>query len=65
MTISTATLKLKDERFQDLLAELHDLFGLTEFNPNNTMEEIMYRAGQSSVVDYLEWSTLTALYYRC
>ena len=54
MTISTATLKLKDERFRELLAELHQLFDLTGFNPNNTMEEIMYRSGQASVVDYLE-----------
>lgn len=54
MTISTATLKLRDERFQELMAELHQLFDLTDFNPNNTMEEVMYRSGQASVVDYLE-----------
>ena len=54
MTISTATLKLRDERFQELMVELHELFDLREFNPSNSMEEIMYRAGQSSVVDYLE-----------
>lgn len=54
MTISTATLKLKDDRFQELLAELHHLFDLKEFSPSNTMEEVMYRSGQASVVDYLE-----------
>ena len=54
MTLSVATLKLKDERFSDLLIELHELFDLKEFNPSNSMEEIMYRSGQASVVEYLE-----------
>lgn len=53
MTISTTTLKLRDERFQELLVELQELFGNNRFAPNHTIEEVMYRSGQQSVVDYL------------
>jgi hypothetical protein len=54
MTISTSTLKLRDERFQDLLQELNELFAVSGFTPNQSLEEIMYRSGQASVVAFLE-----------
>ena len=44
--------------FEQILSELEKIYPPTQFNPDDSMEKIMYRSGQRSVVewiiDYLE-----------
>ena len=54
MSTSLLTLRLRDEKFSELLEELREHFSIRAISPSNTIEDIMYRAGQASVVDYLE-----------
>ena len=51
---SLATLKLHNERLDLLIDELESNFGDLTIHPKMTSEEIMYKAGQKSVVDYIK-----------
>ena len=52
--ISLNTLKLHNERVDDLLKEVEDHFQWSPVHPKESIESIMYRAGQASVVEYLK-----------
>ena len=52
--ISLHTLKLHNERLEQLIDELESNFGGLMIHPKMTSEEIMYKAGQKSVVDYIK-----------
>ena len=52
--ISLNTLKLHNERLNDLVKELEDNFTYTTPNPSDSIETIMYRAGQATVVEWIK-----------
>ena len=52
--ISLNTLKLHNERLNDLVQELEDNFTYTTPNPSDSIETIMYRAGQATVVEWIK-----------
>ena len=54
MSISLNTLKLHNERVDELLKRVEDNFKWQPVHPKESMESIMYRAGQASVVDYIK-----------
>ena len=54
MSISLNTLKLHNERVDDLLKKVEDNFKWQPVHPKEPIESIMYRAGQASVVDYIK-----------
>ena len=54
MSISLNTLKLHNEKLDDLVDELDQNFGWKPVHPKEDIQSIMYRAGQASVVDYLK-----------
>jgi len=54
MSISLNTLKLHNERVEDLLQQVEDHFKWRPVHPKEQIESIMYRAGQASVVDYIK-----------
>ena len=51
--ISLNTLKLHNERLDKLLARLEENFGWSPVHPKESIESIMYRAGQASVIEYI------------
>ena len=51
--ISLNTLKLHNERVDELLQKVEDHFKWSPVNPKEPIESIMYRAGQASVVEYI------------
>ena len=51
--ISLNTLKLHNERVDELLKKVEDNFKWRPVHPKESIESIMYRAGQASVVDYI------------
>ena len=51
---SLATLKLHNERLVKFTDELEENFGDLTIHPKMSSEEIMYKAGQKSVVDYIK-----------
>ena len=51
---SQATLKLHRDRLLDILNHLEDTFPPKTIHPKMSSEEIMYHAGQASVVDYFK-----------
>ena len=56
MSISHSTLSLLETRglqANALLSLLEETFPPTNFNPDDTMEKIMYRSGQRSVVEWV------------
>ena len=53
MSISLNTLKLHNERVDELLKKVEDNFKWRPVHPKEPMETIMYRAGQASVVEYI------------
>ena len=53
MSISLNTLKLHNERVDELLKKVEDNFKWRPVHPKESMETIMYRAGQASVVEYI------------
>ena len=55
--ITLNTLKLHSERLDRLIDQLEDNFGNLTIHPKMSSEEIMYHAGQASVVEYFK--TLT------
>ena len=54
MSISLNTLKLHNDRLEELIKKLDDNFGWKPVHPTETIESIMYRAGQASVVEYIK-----------
>ena len=54
MSISLNTLKLHNERVDELLKKVEDHFKWRPVHPKEPIESIMYRAGQASVVDYIQ-----------
>ena len=54
MSISLNTLKLHNDRLQELIKKLEDNFGWEPVHPKESIESIMYRAGQASVIDYIK-----------
>ena len=52
--ISLATLKLHNERLEQMVDQLEDSFGNLTIHPKMSIEEVMYKAGQQSVVDYIK-----------
>ena len=40
--------------FEQILSELETIFPPTQFNPDDSMEKIMYRSGQRSVVEWIK-----------
>ena len=54
MSISLNTLKLHNDRLQELIKNLEDNFGWEPVPPKESIESIMYRAGQASVIDYIK-----------
>jgi len=55
--ISLNTLKLHNERVDELLKKVEDNFKWRPVHPKEPIESIMYRAGQASVVEYLKQLT--------
>ena len=53
MSISLNTLKLHNERVEELLKKVEDNFKWQPVHPKEPIESIMYRAGQASVVEYI------------
>jgi len=51
--ISLSTLKLHNERLDSLLVRLEENFGWSPVHPKESIESIMYRAGQASVIEYI------------
>tara|TARA_R100001463_G_scaffold12877_1_gene34563 strand:+ start:185 stop:376 length:192 start_codon:yes stop_codon:yes gene_type:complete len=51
--ISLNTLKLHNERLDQLIEKLEANFGWKPTHPKEPIESIMYRAGQASVIDYI------------
>ena len=54
MSISLNTLKLHNERVEELLQKVEDNFKWNPVHPKEPIESIMYRAGQASVVAYIQ-----------
>ena len=55
--ISLNTLKLHNERVDELLKKVEDNFKWNPVHPKEPVESIMYRAGQASVVEYIKHLT--------
>ncbi len=51
--ISLSTLKLHNERLDKLIDRLQENFGWKPVHPKESIESIMYRAGQASVIEYI------------
>jgi uncharacterized protein (DUF2132 family) len=51
--ISLNTLKLHNQRLDKLLVRLSENFGWKPVHPKESIESIMYRAGQASVIEYI------------
>ena len=54
MSISLNTLKLHNERVEELLKKVEDNFKWQPVHPKEDHASIMYRAGQASVVAYIK-----------
>ena len=54
MSISLNTLKLHNERVEELLKKVEDNFQWQPVHPKEPIESIMYRAGQASVIEYIK-----------
>ena len=52
--ITLNTLKLHSERLDRLIDQLEDNFGNLTIHPKMSSEDIMYKAGQKNVVDYIK-----------
>ena len=52
--ISLNTLKLHNERLDQLIDKLEANFGWKPVHPKEDLSSIMYRAGQASVVEYIK-----------
>ena len=54
MSISLNTLKLHNQRLEELVNRLEDNFSWKPVTPKEPIESIMYRAGHSSVIEYIK-----------
>ena len=55
MSISPNTLEsILGPNLESILAELEEIYPPTNPNPDESMEKIMYRSGQRSVVDWIK-----------
>ena len=52
--ISLNTLKLHNERLEKLIDTLEENFGWKPIHPKEDINTIMYRAGQASVIEYIQ-----------
>ena len=52
--ISLNTLKLHNDRLDELINRLEDNFGWKPIPPKEDIQSIMYRAGQASVIKYIK-----------
>jgi hypothetical protein len=52
--ISLATLKLHNERLDELIRRLESHFSWQPVHPKESIESIMYRSGQASVIEYIK-----------
>ncbi len=52
--ISLATLKLHNDRLDQIIKEVEDYFDWRPVTPKDNIENIMYRSGQASVVAFLK-----------
>ena len=52
--ITLNTLQLHSEKLERLIDQLEANFGDLTVHPKMTSEEIMYKAGQKSVVEYIK-----------
>jgi hypothetical protein len=53
MSISLNTLKLHNERLDKLIKQLEANYAWKPIHPKEPIESIMYRAGQASVIEYI------------
>ena len=51
--ISLSTLKLHNDRLDELINKLEENFGWKPIHPKEDVQTIMYRAGQASVIEYI------------
>ena len=54
MSISLSTLKLHNQRLDELVNRLEANFSWKPVHPKEPIESIMYRAGQASVIEYIK-----------
>ena len=52
--ISLSTLKLHNQRLDELIDRLEENFGWKPIHPKEDQNTIMYRAGQASVIEYIK-----------
>tara|TARA_B100000287_G_scaffold212841_1_gene200979 strand:- start:3023 stop:3214 length:192 start_codon:yes stop_codon:yes gene_type:complete len=52
--ISLNTLRLHNDRLDQLIEKLEENFGWKPIHPKEDLNTIMYRAGQASVIEYLK-----------
>ncbi len=52
--ITLKTLKLHNNRLDELINRLESNFGWNPVHPKEPIESIMYRAGQASVIEYIK-----------
>tara|TARA_Y100001938_G_C8022310_1_gene395994 strand:- start:916 stop:1107 length:192 start_codon:yes stop_codon:yes gene_type:complete len=52
--ISLNTLKLHNDRLDELISRLEQHFGWQPIHPKEDIQSIMYRAGQASVIEYIK-----------
>ena len=52
--ISLNTLRLHNNRLDELINKLEDNFGWQPVHPKESIESIMYRSGQASVIEYIK-----------
>ena len=52
--ISLNTLKLHNQRLDELVTRLEENFGWKPIHPKEDVQTIMYRAGQASVIEYIK-----------
>ena len=52
--ISLSTLRLHNDRLDQLIDKLEENFGWKPIHPKEDVQTIMYRAGQASVIEYLK-----------
>ena len=52
--ISLNTLKLHNQRLDELITRLEENFGWKPIHPKEDVQVIMYRAGQASVIEYIK-----------
>jgi len=52
--ISLNTLRLHNNRLDELINKLEDNFAWQPVHPKESIESIMYRSGQASVIEYIK-----------